>query len=104
MLRVEGHTFRVLVATTAANIGIDQPLCVYVLRVGIPRCITTLLQERGRLVRKDGMTGTFALISSWDRWILLLLSVMVPEASGPGEIPDHSYDNSSIDSQTPERQ
>ena len=28
VLQVEGHSFRVLVATAAANTGIDQPLCV----------------------------------------------------------------------------
>lgn len=44
---------RVLVATTAAHIGTKQPLFNYVLRVGLPRCIITLLQERGRNSRNS---------------------------------------------------
>ena len=64
-LAVTGFTFHVLVATAAANTGIGQPLCQHVLRVGIPWCLATFLQERGRLVCKDGMTGTFAMCSSW---------------------------------------
>ena len=62
------------------------------------------LQEHGRLVRRDGMTGTFSLFLSWDQWILLLLNVMKPKGNDNDEIADHPYANSSIDSQTPEQQ
>ena len=45
---------RMLIATPATNTGIDQVLIQYVLSVGLPRCLTTLIQERGRN-RNDGM-------------------------------------------------
>ena len=50
------------------------------------------------------MMGTFSLFSSWERWIVLLLTIMTPLATDAHDIPDHSYANSSIDSQTPQRQ
>jgi superfamily II DNA or RNA helicase len=102
--RIDGIRFRVLVATAAANTGIDQPLCVRVVRLGLPRCPTTLLQERGRLVRKDGMHGNFTLHSCWQSWIILLVSVMGTSRPGTNEIADHSYANSVIDSRSPMRQ
>lgn len=37
---------RVIVATAAANIGIEPLDLIWVLWVGIPWCITALLQER----------------------------------------------------------
>ena len=47
-IKMNDYNPRVLVATAAANTGIDQVLVKWVLTVGLPRCLTTLLQERGR--------------------------------------------------------
>ena len=53
-----------------------------------PWCLTTFLQERGRLVRKDEMTGNFAIIPSYLIWLILVLSVMVPPSKNLGPVPD----------------
>lgn len=66
VLWMEGHTFCVLVAIAAANK--DQPLCFYVLCVGIPWCTITLLQECGCLVRRrhDGHLFIVLFLGSMD--------------------------------------
>ena len=64
---------RVLVATAAANTGIDAPRLVWVLRVGIPRCLITLIQERGRNAREAGLHGMFVIITDWLMFVYLLL-------------------------------
>ena len=66
---------RVLVATAAANTGIDQEMLDFVLRVGLPRCIITALQERGRNARKEGMFGFFIVYTSW----LLFIKYKAPQ-------------------------
>ena len=79
---------RVLVATAAANTGIDQEMLDFVLRVGLPRCIITALQERGRNARKEGMVGYFVVYTSWLLFIKLMSQVIVegaPEASEGGQ-------------------
>ena len=43
---LRSHRFQVLVATSAANTGIDQPRIKLVTRYDLPRDTTTLLQER----------------------------------------------------------
>ena len=95
---------RVLVATAAANTGIDAPRLLRVLRVGIPRCLVTLIQERGRNAREAGLTGMFVVITDWSMFVFLLLSILInPSPSDTEEIHDHFFANSMIKSQTPKR-
>jgi hypothetical protein len=102
VMLIDGHTFCVLVVTAAANTGIDQPLCLYVLHVGLPHCPTTLLQEHGRLVQKEGMTGTFLLHSCCGGgWVCLVGSALHGNVEATEEVPDHSYINLVIESQSP---
>ena len=69
---------RVLAATAAANTGIDQEQLDFVVRVGLPRCIITALQERGRNARVAGMIGCFAVFTSWTLFVKLILTTLVP--------------------------
>ena len=48
---------RVLVATSAANTGIENNNVMEILRVGFPRDLVTFLQERGRACRKLNQVG-----------------------------------------------
>ena len=76
-IRMGGYRPRVLVATAAANTGIDQPKLVWVLRVGFPRCLSTLLQERGRNARLASLAGMFAVFTNWKMFVKLLLCVLL---------------------------
>ncbi len=60
---MKGFDPRVLVATAAANTGIDNEKIDHVLRVGLLQCVITLLQERGRNAQKHGMNGLFAVFT-----------------------------------------
>ena len=62
---LRGHRFRVLVATSAANTGIDQPRTKLVTRFVLHRDSITLLQEKGRLFRKPEMTGCFEIYTDF---------------------------------------
>jgi hypothetical protein len=44
---IKDYNPRMLVATATATTGIGQVLAKWVLSVGLPRCLTTLMQERG---------------------------------------------------------
>ena len=101
---MRGHNFRILIDLLAANAGIAQPQCVFVLLLGIPCCLTTLLQERGRLVRVAGMTGAFSLYLDWSMWVILLVLVIVaPSKSTIYKTTNNQYVNTTIEAQTPER-
>ena len=97
---LRGHRFRVLVATSAANTGIDQPRTTLVTRYGLPRDATTLLQEKGRLVRKPGMIGRFDIYTDWVSWIILVISTLTPLANQSEDNEDCAYVNSSIESRS----
>eukprot|EP00581_Thalassiosira_minuscula_P015075 CAMPEP_0183735168 /NCGR_PEP_ID=MMETSP0737-20130205/45899_1 /TAXON_ID=385413 /ORGANISM="Thalassiosira miniscula, Strain CCMP1093" /LENGTH=283 /DNA_ID=CAMNT_0025968835 /DNA_START=560 /DNA_END=1408 /DNA_ORIENTATION=+ len=60
-VRIKDFSPRVLVATSAANTGIDQVLVKWVLTVGLPCCLTTLLQERGR----NRFAGVYLNMTDW---------------------------------------
>ena len=102
-LSVEGHTFLALVVTAVSNTGIYQTLCTHTLQVGLTRCLTTLLQERGRLVRKEGKRETFTLASSFPMSLLLVLSVMSP-LKDLIDVLDHFFATPVINSRSVERQ
>ena len=90
---------RVLVATAAANTGIDQVLVKWVLTVGIPRCLTTLLQERGR----NRAEGLYLVLTDWKLFIKLLLSILAPKKGSVEEEQAHDYANSMIMTRSPEK-
>ena len=75
---MSGMSPRVLAATAAANTGIDQINLAMVIRVGLARCIITLLQEMGRNARRPGMTGVFLVFTDWRMFVKLLLSILLP--------------------------
>ena len=87
-----------LVATAAANTGIDQPQCNMVLRLGIPRTIVEMLQERGRI--RCG--GVFSVYSDWAMLVKLILSILRPRSSDSDELRDIDYVHSTITAKTPE--
>ena len=88
---------QVLVATGAANTGIDQILTKLVLRVGLPRNLVTFLQERGR-IRDE---GTILVLTNWRLFIKLLLTVLLDHESKT--VNSSSFENSMIRS-TPSAQ
>ena len=88
-IEMHGMLPRVLAATAAANTGIDQPLLGMVFRIGLPRCIVTLLQEMGRNARLDGMTGIFLVATDWKMFVKLLLSVLLPRDYRDVEPPEY---------------
>ena len=53
---------RILVTNGAGNTGIDSDRVTEILRAGLPMDLPTALQERGRLVRKDGMKGRITFV------------------------------------------
>jgi len=69
---------QVLTATSAANTGVDQERLDWVTRIGLARCISTILQERGRNARKSGMKGMFQMFTSWKLFVSLILSILAP--------------------------
>jgi len=66
---MKNYNPRVLVATPAANTGINQVLIEFILSVGLPRCLTTLIQERGR----NQHHGVYAVLTNWRLFIKLLI-------------------------------
>ena len=77
-LMMRGHRFYVLVATPAANTGLDQPKTKSVIRYGLPRDPTTLLQEKGRLVCQAGMVGDVIMFIDWEMCAIPGISSLYP--------------------------
>ena len=97
---MEGLNPRAFVATTAANTCIAQPHCNWVLTIGVPCCVTTLLQKRGRH-RFDGM---YIVMTDWKLFMKLLLSVVLPPMKPKSdEMHDHDYINTMIKSKSPDK-
>ena len=102
-LVMRGHRFRVLVATPAANTGLDQPCTTLVTRYGLPRDTTTLLQEKGRLVRRAGMSGDFVLYTDWAQWLFLVVSSLSTMSSSDKNESSYAFSNSVIESRSPDK-
>ena len=97
---MKDYSPRVLMATAAANTGIDQALVKWVLTVGLPRCLTTLMQERGR----NRAEGLYLILTDWKLFIKLLLSTVTPyNTNSSGDQQEHDYINSMIMSRSPEK-
>lgn len=72
--------------------------------MGIPRCIITLLQERGRNARLIGQTGMFVIFTDWRLFTKLLVSVLLPPPANKSvEHSDVDYVNTMIESQSPDK-
>ena len=99
--KMDGMYPRVLAATSAANTGIDQPLLGMVLRIGLARCIVTLLQEMGQNARQPGMKGIFLVFSDWTKFVTLLLSILLPRSECGSEPAEYTGFNSVILSKSP---
>ena len=96
---MKSYNSRVLAATPAANMGIDQVLIESVLLVSLPWCLTTLTQERGHSQHH----GVHTVIPNWKLFIKLLISITLPPKQvAPDEPYDHEYVNSMITAKTPD--
>ena len=93
---------RILFATSAANIGIDQLETNLVAHVGLFRCLITMLQERGRNTRRLGMTGVFLVFGNWTGFIKLLLTVLSPTNLDRGVEPTEGSLNTRVWKHPPE--
>jgi hypothetical protein len=102
-LRMLDYFCRILLATAAANTGIDQELLDFVIRVGLPRCLTTLLQERGRNARRLGMFGRYIVFTNWALFIKLLITILIPRTNNDAEPTEAVSVNTFITSKSPEK-
>lgn len=83
-----------LVATSAKNTGIDAPKLIWVLRLGIPHCLITLLQERGRNALEVRTTGMFIVLADWIMFAYLVIHILTkPPRGDDEEIHDHFFVN-----------
>mmetsp|Transcript_13705 Transcript_13705/g.23331 ORF Transcript_13705/g.23331 Transcript_13705/m.23331 type:complete len:196 (+) Transcript_13705:212-799(+) len=98
-VRMRNFRPRVLVATSAANTGIDQVLVKWVLTVGLPRCLTTLLQEHDH----NRFAGIYLIMTDWKMFVRLLLSILLPNSNLSDGVEEHKYCNSMIMARTPEK-
>ena len=69
---------RILIATAAANTGIDKDTIEMVIRRGVPRDLITAFQERGRNVRMPGRNGVYNIYTNWDMLFTLMNSIVLP--------------------------
>ena len=103
-LKMKDYFCRILLATAAANTGIDQEFLDFVIRVGLPRCLTTLLQERGRNARRMGMVGRYIVFSSWILFLKLLLTILIPRNNNNDAEPTEAVSvNTFITSRSPDK-
>ena len=77
-LIMKDFVVNILIATAAANTGIDKDNTEIVIRKGVPRDVITLLQERGRNARQAGMNGAYFVYTTWPWFVTLLLSMALP--------------------------
>ena len=75
---MEDFLTRILIATAAANTGIDKDSIEMVICKGVPRDNITVFQERGRNARKEGMNGAYFIYTTWPWFVTLLLSMALP--------------------------
>ena len=91
---------QILCAMGAANTGIEQQRVVIVLHVGLPRCLTTYLQEHGR----NRNAGIYRVFTDWRLFVKLLLTILLPPKTPKSDEPDdYEFVNSMITARTPEK-
>ena len=77
-LIMENFLTRILIATAAANTGIDKDSIQMVICKGVPRDNITVFQEHGLNARKEGMNGAYFIYTTWPWFATLLLSMTLP--------------------------
>ena len=101
-LIMEDFVANILIATAAANTGIDKDNIEMVIRKGVPRDVITLLQERGRNARQAGMNGAYFVYTTWPWFVTLLLSMMIPLKAKSNKNNESDGVNSANVSRSPE--
>ena len=102
-LWMAGYDPRVLVATSAANTGIDNGQLQLMNCFGFLPCPTTLLQERGRNACVAGMTGSYITFTPWMIFVKLALSMFLPFTKSANEPSEYEGINTIIPSLSPDR-
>ena len=69
---------RILIATAAANTGIDKDTIEMVICRGVPRDLITAFQECGCNARMPGRNGAYNIYTNWDMFITLMNSIVLP--------------------------
>ena len=79
--------------------GIDQVLIEFFLSVGLSRCLTTFIQERGH----NQHHGVYDVLTDWKLFTKLLNSITLPPKQvASDESYDHEYINSTTTAKTPD--
>ena len=103
--RALNYVPRALMATSAANTGIDQELLTFAAHAGLFRCNITAMQERGRVSRKEGMPGFFWVFTNWKMFVKLLLTTLRASIEGNKALCEPSSSiNTMISALSPNRQ
>ena len=84
-MRLRNYDPWVLFATSAANMGITQPLITFVLCVELTRCLKTSIQERGR----NRGEGQFNVFTDWKCLVKLILTTLIQHKSSSKEMPEY---------------
>ena len=69
-------SFRVLVSTNAANVGIDNNHINLIVRMGLPRDLMTYFQERGRGARQVGSVAECILYASMSSYVSIISQIL----------------------------
>lgn len=73
---VPDTSFRVLLSTNAANVGIDRNHIDIIVRFGLPRDLMTYFQERGRGARKPRSTAECVLYASMSSFVSIMTQIL----------------------------
>jgi hypothetical protein len=92
---------RILIATAAANTGIDKDTIEMVIRRGVPRDLITAFQERGRNARMPGRNGAYNIYTNWGMFITLMNSIVLPLRATPDATDQADGANSAIATRSP---
>ena len=95
-LVMANYDCRALVGTAAVNTGINNKHLQLVNRFGIPRCVPTSLQERGRNARVAGMIGAYVILTNWKMFITLALYILEPDKNPTEQPTEYVGVNSAI--------
>ena len=69
---VPDASFRTLISTNAANVGIDNDHIDLIVRLGLPRDLMTYFQERGRGARQPGSVAECIIYSSMSSFVSIM--------------------------------
>jgi hypothetical protein len=63
-------------ATNAINVGLDDSKIDIVVRIELPRSLLTYFQERGRVARVEGSSGTSVLFASVESYVNIIRQIL----------------------------